>query len=85
MSWLDRGVHPMTELRSVDLQLCFDSEAGVRELLFGPEDFGGRTHLGSLDRDRRIGCQFGAFAFGAGLRMAIVRRLTSPPPQDRRQ
>ncbi len=82
---LDRGVHLMAELGPVDLGLCFHSEAGMRESLFGPHDFGGRPHLRSLNGDRGIGRQLGTFALCAGLSMTIVSRLASPQPQDRWQ
>ena len=52
---LERGAHPPAKLRAVDLSLCFDGEAGLRELLFGPHGFGHRTHLGSLHGDRGFG------------------------------
>jgi hypothetical protein len=41
-------------------------------LLFGPHGFGGRTYLSSFDGDRCVCLDLGAFAFGAGLRVAII-------------
>ena len=70
---------------AVDFGLGLDGQAGLHELLFGPDGFGGRTHLGSLNGDRRIGHQLGTFAFGAGFCVAIMGRFASPQPQDQWQ
>ena len=70
---------------AVDFGLSLDGEPGLCELVLGPHDFGMAANLGPLDRDRGFGLEFGAFAVGACRRMAIVRRLATPRPQDRRQ
>ena len=82
---LECGAHSPTKLRAVDLGLRLDGQAGLDELLFGPHGFGGRTHLGSFDRDRGLRVELGAFAFGTGFGVAVMGRFTAPQSQDQRQ
>ena len=76
---------PAALLLTVDFGLRLDSQAGLGELVLGPEHFGLAANLGSFDRDRGVGIELGSFAFRARRRVTVMRRLAAPPPQDQRQ
>ncbi len=71
-------------LLALDLRLRLDSEPGTGQLLLGPQCFDGRANLGTLDRDRGVGLQFGTLDLGAGGRTAILACLTTPQLEDQR-
>ena len=82
---LERLGHPTAVVGAVDLGLRLDCEPSRGELVFGPQRFGGRAHLGALDGDRGVGLDFGAFPLCVGGCPPILRGLTAPQPKEQGQ
>ncbi len=83
---------PLPDLRYATAMLCavglvlsVDGKAHAGQLLLSPEDFGGPSHLGTFDRDRRVSLEFGTLTLGVGSLTPIVSSLAAEKCEDQRE